>query len=950
MNVKLPVIIILISALWGTVLGQQLSISGAVLDSATQKSLNSTTVRLFNTRNPGSPLIKITGKDGKFTFTNLPQGTYILEASFVGFKNSFDTIKLGRRSIEGNQLFLARIPIEMEEIQITGNAIPAQQNADTVAYSAKAFKVATDATAEDLVTKMPGIQKDGSTIKAQGEEVKQVYVDGKQFFGDDPAAALRNLPADIVDKVQVYDRMSDQAAFTGFDDGNSTKAINVVTRMGQRKTQFGKAYAGGGTEDRYSTGLAFHFISGDQRISVLGLGNNVNKQNFSFQDILGISGSGGRGGMGGRMMGGGGNRMPGVSNFTVSSQDGNTTTWSGGVSLIDTWYKNLQITGSYFFNYAKNNTGQQLYRDYITGLSANQTYYEDSKNNSTNYNNRVNVRLEYTIDTLNSLIFTPRISFQNNNSGSSVFSKTYIQNIENLNSSTSQTDRTVDGYSFGGELLWRHKFDTPGRTVSINLSSSANNKHSYTYLTSLNQYFSTHATVQPNVNQKTYQETTGLSGGVNINYTEPLHKNGMLQLTASGTVSNDQSTKDVDSLDNITGQYNWFNPTLSNTYENTYTTLRGGAAYRVRDDNLNASVELNYQNSGLDGKQTYPVKQDVDKNFESFLPALRVQFRFSKSSNLRFNYQTSINPPSISQLQNTIDNSNPVQLSMGNPDLSEEYSHRVNAMYMTTDQASGSMFFGNISYTYTKHPVSTATYTALKDTNYHGLVFLPRGSQLSFPTNLDQSHSFRGFVNYGTLLHSLMLNLNTFFSFSYTRQPGLINDIETQSDVYSYSPGVSLNSNISEDLDYRLVYSPAYSISRSTSSKLNNNKYTIQNLSGSFSWVYYAGLFIKADASYVYNTGITGSVDDKRFMIVNLGLGSKLFSDKSGEIKLEVFDAFNQNKGLSRNVNELYSESKTVQVLQRYYLLTFTYNLKATGLFNNSGQGPRDRDRDHWDH
>ncbi|MBI2418672.1 MAG: carboxypeptidase regulatory-like domain-containing protein, partial [Ignavibacteriales bacterium] len=223
---------------------QEVSFTGNVQDSSDNITLPSATVKLTNLRNTENILIRITGKDGSFAFSGIKPGIYLLHVSYMGYRDFTDTLRLLRRSIEGKTILLGKEAVSMNAIEVVGNAIPAEQKEDTIQYSAKGFKVNKDATAEDLLTKIPGIQRDGNTIKAQGEQVKQVFVDGKQFFGDDPAIALRNLPADLIDKVQIYDRMSDQSQFTGFDDGNTSKAINIITRMTRRNGKFGKLYGG----------------------------------------------------------------------------------------------------------------------------------------------------------------------------------------------------------------------------------------------------------------------------------------------------------------------------------------------------------------------------------------------------------------------------------------------------------------------------------------------------------------------------------------------------------------------------------------------------------------------------------------------------------------------------------------------------------------------------------
>ncbi|MEO5966768.1 MAG: hypothetical protein ABIP68_05775, partial [Ferruginibacter sp.] len=324
------------------------------------------------------------------------------------------------------------------------------------------------ASAEDLIKKMPGITVDKSgTVTAQGEQVKNVTVDGKKFFGDDATAALKNLPAEIIDKIQVFDKLSDQAQFTGFDDGSATKAINIVTKTANKNSQFGRIYAGYGTEDRYAAGGNVSFFKGDRRLSFVGLFNNVNQQNFSSDDLLGVSGSSGNSGRGGR----GGGSFGGGNNFLVGQQSGISTTNAFGINYGDKWGKNLEVTGSYFFNNSKTDNDQVSNSQYFIKNSDDQFYDEINSSGVKNFNNRANLRMEYKIDSNNSIIFSPSISFQNNDRGSDVNGVRYFTTNEIISKTLYSSSSKNSGYNSNNNLLFRHKFSKPGRTISFSLNA-----------------------------------------------------------------------------------------------------------------------------------------------------------------------------------------------------------------------------------------------------------------------------------------------------------------------------------------------------------------------------------------------------------------------------------------------------------------------------------------------
>jgi hypothetical protein len=315
------------------------------------------------------------------------------------------------------------------------------------------------------------------TVTAQGETVKKVTVDGRDFFGDDATATLRNLPSEVIDKIQVFDKLSDQAQLTGFDDGNTSKSINIVTKKDMRNGNFGRIYAGYGTDNRYSSGGNVSFFNNNQRISLVGLFNNVNQQNFSSQDLLGVTSSGNRGGGGRRGGGGGGNfRGGGSDNFLVGQQNGISKTNAAGINYSDLWGKKIEVTGSYFFNNSNINNSEQVNRENFITKDSSQFYDENTLSTSMNNNSRANVRMNYKIDSSNTILFTSSLNFQNNTSANDIYG---IQSADpsNILSSTDYSLNTkTSGYNFSNGLIYRHAFPKRGRSISIGFNTNLSNR------------------------------------------------------------------------------------------------------------------------------------------------------------------------------------------------------------------------------------------------------------------------------------------------------------------------------------------------------------------------------------------------------------------------------------------------------------------------------------------
>ena len=322
---------------------QTYSISGRIADFKDTSALIGVTVILKdgNDTSLTTGLGAATDVNGRFKIDDVAPGKYLLHLEYVGYRSQNKMVEIADKDFSVGTLAMKMTSNELKGVTVAGKQIRAEQNGDTTSFHADAFKVNPDATAEDLITKMPGVSSDNTGVKVNGESVQQVYVDGKPFFGTDPTLGVKNLPAEIVDKVEIFDQLSDQSQFTGFDDGNSQKTMNFVTKKDKRTGEFGKIYGGYGTDGTFLGGESFNSFEGDRRISIIELSNNVNQQNFSSQDLLGVSSGSGGGGRGGGAFGGGGGNSGGggsaSSNFLTGQQAGITTTHSAGINYSDQW-------------------------------------------------------------------------------------------------------------------------------------------------------------------------------------------------------------------------------------------------------------------------------------------------------------------------------------------------------------------------------------------------------------------------------------------------------------------------------------------------------------------------------------------------------------------------------------------------------------------------------------
>ncbi len=927
---------------------QLYNVIGKVTDVKDSNPLESVSVTLISQSDTISKKNMITNEKGMFFFRDNLPGKYILRVSSLGYEKKEITF-----SVTDNNKFVGTVALEpssasLKTVIVEGQQTRGVQKGDTSEFNAGAYKVNQDASAEDLIRKMPGVTIENGQVKAQGENVKKVLIDGKEFFGDDPNMALKNLPADQIDKVQVYDKKSDMSKFTGFDDGNSEKTINILTKLGNANGNFGKAFAGYGTEERYNSGLNFNHFKGNTRLSLVSMFNNVNQQNFSFQDIIGMgtgetppwmkmmnrTGGGGNGGIRMGMMGGGngGGNNTGLvdpSSFFVNQQNGINNTNAIGLNYIDKWGKKIGINTSYFFNKTTNASINNTSRNYILAGSNGLNYLEDQNSNSKNSNHRFTLRLEYALDSMNEFIYTPRINFQGNIADNLI----NASNINNkgllINKINTKNYSDRDGISIINNLLFRHKFGKIGRTIAFEVNHQINNKDAKSTLTS--SIFDTLAIVQSGINT-----TKGNTISGTISYTEPLGKNGQILLTYNPTLNNNSNDKITLNLDNA-GRILNIDTLLTNNFINKTISQKGGPSYRYNQKGTNFSMGFNVQNVQLLSDQTFPTSIHIDKSFVNILPEMQLQMKLDSSSNLRFNYRTNTNAPSINQLQNLINNANPLQLSTGNPNLEQQYQHNISGRYNTMDMKTNKMLFTYFNISISDNYIGNATYFANDDTLING-VKLSRGVQLTSPVNISGNLSGRVFVSYGFPLSLLKSNLNLNTGFNYTILPGLINDAKNLSKTLGVSLGFNLGSNISPMLDFNININGNYNSVKNTLQVQTNSNYYIQTTGFKINYVVTKKLVLTPELNQTWNTGLGASYNQSIWM-TNMGIAYKFMKKNAAEIRLTVFDIFNQNTAISRNVTETFIEDVQANVLKRYAMLTLTYNLKQYGGGNKMMMG-----------
>lgn len=920
-----------------TASSQTYSIEGKVVEQRSEPAVGATILIL----KADSSFVKGTtaNEKGSFKIEGLAQSAYILKISYLGFADLFKTVLIDQDKIL-EPIKLSTTVKNLNEVRIETEAILATQNGDTTSYNSKAFKTNKDASAEDLVTKMPGVTVVDGKVQAQGEEVKQVLVDGKPFFGDDANSVLKNLPAEVIEKVQVFDRKSDQALLTGFDDGNSSKTINLVTKTQFRNGLFGKLYGGYGYQDKYKAGGVINRFKDKQRLTLLVMSNNINEQNFSTEDLLGVMSSNG-GNNNGRRGGGNSSRdrnRGGQNNsesFLVDIRNGIIVTNAAGLNYSDNLGKKSTITAAYFFNWTDNKANSVLLRNYILGNSNGLSYYENSFSRTNNYNHRFNLKFESKLDSSNTITIQPRVSMQLNeglndlngeNKGSIL-----ISSIENSYRSN------LKGYNFGLPVSFRHSFPKRGRTFSVELNPAYNMSEGNSKLQTFNRFYSDTAYID-SLDQRSFLDKYGFNSASNVTYTEPVGKAGFIAMNYVLTYNFSASEKNTFNRSLINYDYSLQDTVLSSVFGNVYTAHAGGVSYRFQKEKLNFSLGANVQHAELSKDQSFPTPFRGSKTFQSVLPNAQFQYRFSKTNNLRFNYRSSNTPPSVDQLQNVLNNSNNLQLSIGNPDLRQTFQNNLSLRYSGVNTIKSTAIFVLLSGTYTNDYIGNSSIIAQHDTVVYNDIVLAKGSQIIRPVNMDNYYTLRFFFNYSFAVKKLKSNLNINVGCNYNNIPALINDEVNYSNTTAPSVGLVLSSNVNEQIDFTISSNSAYNNVENTIQPAQNSSYLQQNTSVKLNINPKGGFVFTTEYSNQYYSGLNSGFN-QNISLLNAAIGYKFLKDKRADIRLFVFDILGQNNSIQRNITETYIEDSQTTILQRYFMLTFTYNIKK--YFKKEADNPK---------
>ncbi len=917
------------------------TIKGVAFDTSAKQPVAAATITLMQKKDSSLVSFTLTDNKGYFELKGIPYGEYRLLITHVNYRNSneYFTIDDNKKNIDLGNIIINDKNKVLDEVVVKNEAPPVTIINDTIQYNANSFKTAPNANVEQLLKKLPGVtvDKDG-TVKAQGEKVQKVLVDGKEFFGNDPKIATKNLPADAVDKVQVYDKQSDQAQLTGFDDGNYEKTINLKLKEDKKKGAFGKITAGGGTDGRYEGKLNVNSFKGARQMSVIGMGNNDNSEGFTFMDILNFTGALSQ------LKGGGGNisinigpNDPASSLLGGNGNAGIKTVWGGGLNYNNIIGKKIDLQSNYFYNHYEPNTRSHIQRQYPDSSIYVQNSFSDNLNN----NNRLNMNVLYQIDSSTSLRIIPSLSVQQTRNRSQNDYQTLSAANKLVNEGSAMNTSNTDGFNFQNNLLFRKKLKKRGRTFSLSLQTSLNNSNGDGSNQSVTGFYNPDGSLNRRDTLNQRFTTDGNLRGYNAKaiYTEPLFRRSLLEFSVGRSDSKNTSDKITKDYNGLNGKYDQLNPELSNNYSNMYGYTTAGIRMRTQKSRYNYMIGAYWQQADLQGTIISGTKDSViKKSFYNILPTARFQYNFTKFKTFVVNYTSSTNQPGMSQLQPVPDVSDPLNIKVGNPDLKQEFTHNIQGnLNLISPYRNRNLF---LFFTMQK--------TQNKIVNYDSLDQF--GVRYSKPVNVSGVYNFSGNLNMGAPVRFLkgMFSLGT--SANYNKSKQYINSGVRSGGGGSAAPVLTNVNTFSLGPNLRLDMNPGNSLSIAVSAQLNynhavyskfallNTKYVSQEYEADVDWQLPKNFFFSTDFTYSINNQLSSGFNTN-IPIWNASISKMMLKYNRGELKFRVSDLLNRNTGISRTTNQGYIEDSQVTTLRRFFMISFTYSLSKTGLNNPGGPG-----------
>lgn len=878
------------------------NVTGSVVEQGSDTPIEQATVRLLNVKDSAMVRGVVSARNGSFTLKNVKKGSYLLHITFIGYDPLYQPLQItGKKNpVNVGKLELSDGAIELGEAVVIGKAPEVTVRNDTVEYNADSYKVTEGSVLEDLLKKMPGVEVDSEgKITVNGKEVKKVMVDGKEFFSDDPKVASKNLPAKMIDKLQVLDKKSDMAQMTGFDDGEEETVINLTVKPGMKQGWFGNAYGGYGSKDRYEgNAMVNHFVNNDQ-ITFMGGANNTN--NMGFSDLASTMFSG---------MGGGGGRRGG---FGAGS--GITSSGNAGLNFSKEFKPDkLTLGGNTRYSHSDNDARSKSDRQNI--LPGDSSSYDNSEamSRTKSDNFGVDFRLEWKPDTMTQLIFRPSFSFSHSMNDNFSDATTLDNERDTVNTNKSSNYSESNGYNLNASIDFSRKLNNKGRVFSATLSGGNSDSYSDGMNRSDIVYFNqTDALKNSIIDQRSRYDNKGFNYRAYVSWVEPIGHNNFIQATYSISQRKQEALKNVYNQD-ADGIYNVLDSAYSQSYRNNFISQRASLSFKSQREKFNYTIGLNLDPSYSSSENFVgdTTLSKITRKVVNLSPMAQFNYMFDKRTNLRIMYNGRTSQPSMTQLQPVADISDPTNITIGNPDLNPRYTNNVFIRFQqfTPEKQRAFMIMANGSYII-NDIVSYTSYnqeTGVKTTTYKNV-------------NGNYSGNVRMMLN--TPLKNKKFSINSMTMASFANSNGYINEEKNTNRnlILSERGGIDFRSSY---LDLGVNGNIRYNAT-SNSLQKENNQNTFNYGAGGYTTIYLPLNFkIESDVNWSTNSGY-GDGFKQNEVLWNASASKSFLKNNQGTLRFKIYDILQQRSNISRSVTASYIQDSEYNTLGSYFMVHFIY-------------------------
>lgn len=896
---------------------QTFKITGNVFSNTDKQPLEAATVYTENVSDSSMISYTITEKNGHFyTQGNTKTKEIELVVSFVGFQSLKKRVKLDKEQLNVGDLFLDELVEELDGVDVIAQRTPITIKKDTLEFNADSFKTRPDATVEDLLKQLPGVEVDSDgNITVNGKSVTEILVNGKPFFGDDPKIATKNLTKEIVSKIQVTDYKTREEKFTKRENDSENKSVNIVLKEGKNKGHFGRATAGYGTDERYELSGMLNFFNDDQKISLLASSNNINASGFSFDEVFDMMGSGGRGSFG---------RGFSADSFSANSfGSGITTSSSGGINFIDEFGDLIDANGSYFVSSSSNKNENKQQREYLLP----DRYYFNNSNSSfkgETDSHRLNTVLEFKIDSMLSIIARPSFNYIKSKNNNQSHEESISGVGELINQSESYAYSENEQKTFSNALHIVKRFGSKGAYASIGFSNTNAESVANSKLNSTSEILASNKV--ENRNQISDTENVADSYQVDVSYRQPIANKLFVDSEYRFSATKQTNTKSVYDAD-TNGNYTELNVPLSSDFVTKNSSHQPTIGLRLERDKLRFSISAGGIFTHLSNDE-YLQNTSFVKDFRDFKGSARVSYAFDKQTRMFFNYMTSVNTPSVSQLQPIANVNNPLQIVIGNPDLERAFVQSFSLNYGKFNFQKGINLFLWLNFSFTNDQVTgfstiddnlvrTTTYANV-DGNYNG----------SFSANWDKRNRYDKMT--------FLYGLGASSGISRTNQ--FTNGLQFEANTVTLSPKLRLELNWHDTVETQTGYQINFSETKYDLTAFNTNSVLSHSVDFRVTSYWPKNVIFGNDFTYSYNPDIAGGFN-KSALFWNSSLGLKLLDEKA-TLKIKGYDLLKQYNNSRRIVSSDYIQDSESTVLQQYFMLSFSYKFGEFGGEKSRGKRP----------